>query len=454
MAKKSKRRASGEGSLYQRADGMWVGVATVGHTAEGKLKRKYVYSKSQDTARQNLNTIIKDRDDGKPITTTRASHLSEHLADWLERGKKRWDPQTYRSYEMHVRVHINPVLGGVRLDAVDPVRVQRWIEGLPVGSAANIHRTVRTALNDALRLKLIFTNPAKGLTVPKSGDSKDMHKPFESEEAAQFLKVAEDHRLFALWTVLLGLGFRQGEALGVRRRDIDLDANTIRVWKGKTDNSRRTVSMPRFTMEAVREHLQLGTHGAIRVNGARLRARRTDVGLTQADLAGKAGLAVSTAAQGMRRGPDQWQSQRGASASYISLLERRNAACSRVVLRRLAAALGIPATELLLRRAHDLRADDLVFVSEAGTPLAPSNVNKEFHKLLTRAGLERRRLHDLRHSFATLMLERGEELAVIADMLGHADIAITRRFYAHVRRGVQQRAAARLDDLAGQVMTR
>ena len=446
--RKSKRRGIGEGSLYQRADGLWVGVATVGCTPDGKLRRKYLYSKSYDVVRQKLNAVIRDRDEGKPIVTSRASRLAEHLSDWLERGKNRWDALTYRSYEMHVRVHINPVLGSVRLDALEPIIVQRWISSLPVGSAANIHRTLRTALNDAVRLKLILTNPAAGLSVPKSGDTKDKHKPFESEEAARFLKAAEDHRLFALWTVLLGVGLRQGEALGVRRRDVDLEANTIRVWKGKTDNSRRAVSMPRFTMEAVREHLGIGTHGAIRVNGARLREFRTAAGLTQAELAVKAGLAVTPPAKGTRLDADQWQSQRGTSASYISILERHNAGCSRVVLRRMAAGLGVPATDLLLSPPPDLQADDLVFVSEAGTPLSPSNVNREFHKLLTQAGLERRRLHDLRHSFATLMLERGEELAVIADMLGHADIAITRRFYAHVRRGVQQRAAARLDDLA------
>jgi integrase len=447
--RKTKRRGSGEGSLYQRADGMWVGVATVGRTTEGRIKRKYVYSKSYDVARQELSAVIKDRDEGRPVFTTRAAHLSDHLADWLERGKKRWDAATYRSYEMHVRVHINPMLGGVRLDALEPVLVQRWIERLPVGSATNIHRTLRTALNDAVRLRLMLTNPAKGLVVPKSGDGKDKHKPFESNEAALFLKAAEDHRLYALWTVLLGLGFRQGEALRVRRRDVDLAGNTIRVWKGKTDHSLRAVSMPRFTMEALREHLQIGSHGPVRVNGAHLRALRTDAGLTQAELAANAGLTVSSAEKGARIAPDQWKGQRGASGSYVSLLERRDAACSRVVLRRLAKALGVPPTVLLLEPAPRLRPDDLVFVSEAGTPLSPSNVNKEFHKLLTRAGLERRRLHDVRHSFATLMLERGEELAVIADMLGHSDIAITRRFYAHVRRGVQQRAAARLDDLAG-----
>lgn len=165
-------------------------------------------------------------------------------------------------------------------------------------------------------------------------------------------------------------------------------------------------------------------------------------------MAAKAGLAVSPAKKGDRFGHDQSEDQRGASGGYVSLLERRNAACSRVVLRRLAKALSIPAADLLLEPAPELQPDDLVFVSEAGTPLSPSNVNTEFHKLLTRAGLERRRLHDVRHSFATLMLERGEEMVVIADMLGHSDIAITRRFYAHVRRGIQQRAAARLDDLA------
>jgi integrase len=74
-------------------------------------------------------------------------------------------------------------------------------------------------------------------------------------------------------------------------------------------------------------------------------------------------------------------------------------------------------------------------------------VNRDFHKVVASAGLPDRRPHDLRHSCATLVLSRGVPLIVISEMLGHASIEITARYYAHVTRGLKQEASAKLDDL-------
>src|SRR5581483_58522 len=449
-----KRRGHGEGSIYQRKDGMWVGVATVGRTAEGKKKRKYIYDRKYDEVRKKLKAVLNELDAGNPINTTRASRLSDYLDTWLASAKNRLAPGSYRSYEGHVRVHINPHLGGFRLDTLTGPVIQRWVQVLPPASARNIHRTLSIALNSAVKMKLIPSNPAKGVDIPRSGNSKERHKPFESEEAKLFLKAARRHRLFALWCVLLGLGFREGEALRLRRRDIDFNHSTIRVATGKTDRSRRTLSMPRFVMVALKEHLELGC-GLATVDGTKLREARLEAGLTQAELSARAGLTTSPGAQGDRLGPDRWVGQRGASSSYVSHLERGHGRCSLDTLRRLADALGVKPTDLVSSTVSDVAPNALVFQSfgprGSGTALTPSNVNKQFHKLLTTAGLERRRLHDLRHSFATLMLERGEELIVVSEMLGHASISITSDFYAHVRRGLREQAAGRMDDLLGEI---
>jgi integrase len=421
-----KRRAHGEGNLYQRPDGLWVARISLGWE-DGKRKRKAVYGKTQAEVRKKLSALIKARDDGEFISTTKVPTLAEFLANWLLGKQQRLAASSHRSYETHVRVHIDPKLGKIRLDALQEPALQRWVNALPAGSAENVHRTLSIALNAAVRQKLIPRNPAKGLEVPKSGNRKDRHKPFESDEAKQFLKSANDHRLFALWALLLGLGMRGGEALGIRRKDIDLKKKTVRVWKGKTDRARRILSMPNFVMTALKEHLEIGTHGVARVDAGKLRTARETAGLTQAALAGRADIHLA----------------------YVSVLERGHERCSRVVLRRLASALGVRAVDLLVAPAPPLHPNDLVFVSDAGTPLVHRNVNREFHKLLIAAALEDRRMHDLRHSFATLMLEQGEDLIVVSEMLGHSSTQITSDFYAHVRRGLQQRAAGRMDALFG-----
>jgi integrase len=422
-----KKRAHGEGSIYQRSDGLWTGRVSLGWE-DGKRRRKTVYGKTQADVRRKLAALVKARDDGEFIPTTRAPTLGEFLSSWLVGKQQRLAASSYRSYEMHVRVHITPKLGRLRLDTLREPILQRWVNGLPRASAENVHRTLSVALNAAVRQRLLLRNPAKGLEVPKSGNSKERHQPFDSDEAKRFLEVANDHRLFALWVLLLGLGLRGGEALGVRRKDVELKNGTVRVWRGKTDRARRVLSMPDFVMTALKEHLEIGNHGPAHVDAEKLRAFRQTVGLTQAELAEQANVHFA----------------------YVSVLERGHQRCSRVVLRRLAAALGVRAVDLLVARAPALRPNDLVFVSDAGTPLLPRNVNREFHKLLAAAGLDDRRMHDLRHSFATLMLEQGEDLIVVSEMLGHSSTQITSDFYAHVRRGLQQRAANRMDALLGQ----
>jgi integrase len=93
---------------------------------------------------------------------------------------------------------------------------------------------------------------------------------------------------------------------------------------------------------------------------------------------------------------------------------------------------------------------DLVFPNTIGMPMDGINLlRREFLPLLVRAGLPRIRFHDLRHTAATLMLAQGVNVKVVSEMLGHADVAITLRIYAHVLPDMQASATAALDSLFG-----
>ena len=79
--------------------------------------------------------------------------------------------------------------------------------------------------------------------------------------------------------------------------------------------------------------------------------------------------------------------------------------------------------------------------------MAPGYITHAFSKALAAAGLPKVRFHDLRHGFATLLLDAGEDMKIVSDMLGHADIRTTLNIYTHVTRKMQQRAAGKLDAL-------
>ncbi|TFH65668.1 MAG: site-specific integrase [Candidatus Zixiibacteriota bacterium] len=90
---------------------------------------------------------------------------------------------------------------------------------------------------------------------------------------------------------------------------------------------------------------------------------------------------------------------------------------------------------------------DLVFCTDQGQPLEPDNlVKREFHPALERGGLRRIRFHDLRHTFASLLIANGEDIKFIQNQLGHASATTTLDRYGHLFPGMQKEAAERLDE--------
>jgi integrase len=92
---------------------------------------------------------------------------------------------------------------------------------------------------------------------------------------------------------------------------------------------------------------------------------------------------------------------------------------------------------------------DLVFARKDGSPIDPSHLSHAFARHAVAAGLPKIRLHDLRHSVATLCIESGESLKAVADRLGHAQETTTLAIYAHVspkaRREMANNIAASID---------
>lgn len=121
--------------------------------------------------------------------------------------------------------------------------------------------------------------------------------------------------------------------------------------------------------------------------------------------------------------------------------------------RRVDASRQLTETLVALRRRERARwlkkgkrLPDWVFASQDGTALDEANVRHMFYRILEKAELRRIRFHDLRHTFASLLIQQGESLAYVRDQMGHASIQITADVYGHLVPGANRDAVDRLDD--------
>jgi integrase len=102
---------------------------------------------------------------------------------------------------------------------------------------------------------------------------------------------------------------------------------------------------------------------------------------------------------------------------------------------------------LSLHLGRLLKPDDLVFCNAQGKPIDPGVLSHNFARIAKRAGLENLRFHDLRHTFASLMLLRGAKPKVISEALGHSSVAFTMDVYSHIIEGMQSEAIALLNEI-------
>lgn len=311
------RRGHGEGSIYQRGDGLWCTVVDLGYV-NGKRKRKYIYGKTRKEVAEKLKAVLRDQQLGLPIATERQTveqFLNRWLADVVQGAV---GPRTYESYTTTVRLHIIPTLGRHELTKLSAQHIQALLraksnEGLSPASVRYIRSVLRIALNQAVRWNLIPRNVASLVVPPKA--ERHEARTFTPEEARQFLAAVRGDRLEALFTVALGLGMRQGEALGLHWSDVDLDNGTLRVRTAlqriggkltivqpKTEKSKRTILLPAATVAALRAHRvrqmeerlvagsQWEDHDLVFANTLGKPLEKANIGKRLKDLLAKAGL--------------------------------------------------------------------------------------------------------------------------------------------------------------------
>ncbi|MBE1585088.1 tyrosine-type recombinase/integrase [Nonomuraea angiospora] len=291
------RRGNGEGSIYPVAGGyrafVWV------TTPEGVRKRKYVKRKTYEETRQAWRELKAQVDKG-PVAVN-APTLAVFLLYWLrEVVEPNLAPSTYARYETFVRLYITPGLGHRRVDKLTVKHVREWLNALrrtcqcctqgkdaarseprccALGKCCqsvpaertikDIRDTLRAALSIAITEEIISKNVASAVRLPTP--RKHKRKWWSVEEARQFLEAARQVRdpLFVIYILILVLGLRRGEALGLTWDDVDLDTGEITiVWQlqrvgrqlhhreTKTPGSSAILPIPDVCVQALKERAE------------------------------------------------------------------------------------------------------------------------------------------------------------------------------------------------------
>ncbi len=401
--RKRARRSNGQGSVYQRADGLWIGAAYV-LTTTGHRKRTTVSGKSADDVNQKLTRKIADSDRGIPVPSESWT-VEAYLNYWLENIVRPKRPKTYQGYEGVVRRRIVPGLGRHKLHLLSVTQVRTFLTRLrhecrccasgidaarpeeeraccAVGrccgkvlsprSIQHTHAVLRNALQNAMREELVSRNVAKLVQVP--APKYRINRGLSLEQARELLEAASEDRLHALYVLALYLGMRRAELLGLVWEAVDLDERYLEINQTlqrvdgeltmlppKTDSSERTVPLPQVVVDA--------------------------------------------------------------------LIAHRNRQC---VEREEAGA--------------EWEDSGLVFTSRRGTPLEPDNLRRSWYPLREQLGAGHVRFHDLRHSCVTLLLGLGVPPHIVQEIVGHAHLGVTMGIYAHVSLTEKRAALDRLEE--------
>jgi integrase len=115
--------------------------------------------------------------------------------------------------------------------------------------------------------------------------------------------------------------------------------------------------------------------------------------------------------------------------------------------RRVVALDSVTIAGLRKLRAESPSSGDLIFVEDDGRPLNPSGVSRHFRRLVSGSGLPKIRLHDLRHTHATLALQAGVHPKIVSERLGHATVSLTLDVYSHAIGHMQADAAQEIANL-------
>ncbi|MCL2500327.1 MAG: site-specific integrase [Defluviitaleaceae bacterium] len=232
-----RRRTNGEGTIYQRPNGLWVGEITTGYDIiDGKkkrLKKRFTNMNREELLKQMNNEKYKIN---RNIVTVKSDYtVGEWVLTWLNTYKRNIiKHKTYDCYEFAYRHYINDSIGDIKLNKIQPEAVQqlynRLLEKkLSTSSIKKVHVTLNQAFDQALKSNLIYSNPCRATSLPKS--TVKLVTAMSVSEQDILINHCEDKSTHNFFVFLLNTGIRCGEGLALTWDDIDFVNKQISICK-------------------------------------------------------------------------------------------------------------------------------------------------------------------------------------------------------------------------------
>lgn len=364
------------GSIYPlkrngRPTGKWAWEYEVpGEAKRPRTRRTYNSKREAEQARHEAAM----HELATRAAPKRSQTVKQYGDWWLQYHRTdRVKQSTLSDYTYRLERWIYPTFRSQQLGAVTEYAVSQWMSemrarGLAVTTINGARRVLQMVMDHAQKSGVIGLNPVALVPPLKGqyGEQTQKREPWSAHEARAALRALESKPAELVVLLGLSLGLRRGEALALRWSDISLTEGTLRV--------------------------------------ARTYSR------------------VTIYEGGKRRSVGRFDTPKTVSSARVLPLPE--------VLR---VALGRQATRQAEQRvqAGDRWVEqDLLITSSVGGPLDPSAVRRQYESALSRAGLRYIRLHDLRHTAATLALQAGEPIDLVSQALGHSDVRMTKSIYA------------------------
>ncbi|NPV89211.1 MAG: site-specific integrase [Firmicutes bacterium] len=380
------RRGPNEGTIYQRKDGRWEGKIFVRYDLDGRAKTISVYGKSRKEVQDKLRDLADAKRNNELIEPHKTT-LGQWLDYWLENhAETRVSASTYELYYSLIRLHIKPILGYIKLLQLRPSDIQQFYtkklkEGKASQTVRHMHTVLKGSLKQAARESMIPRNIMDLVDPPKI--IRREIRPLTREEIEVFLEVIKKSYYYPLFMGYLFTGLRRGELLALHWRDVDLEKGTLTVTETLNRHKRKDKN-------------ERTTNTELLFGRTKTKSSRRTIPLPEV---------------------------------LIELLREHKAK-----------------QEALKNQPDTFYQDtDLVFATQKGTPIEPNSVLRALKSILKKNKLPQISVHDLRHTFATLLLSLGENPKVVAEMMGHSNASVTIDVYSHVVPGLKELAVKKLD---------
>lgn len=424
------RNPNGAGSLYySEYDGYWHARVTVGVLDNGKPDRRHIKRKDEDEAREEYRKLLNEYENG----TVRKKGRDWTVEAWLHHWVENIAPltaryKTMRGYQTAVYRHLIPGIGAHRMRRIEPdhfekLYVKMMESGLKPGTAHQVHRTARTAFGEAERRGIIMhRNPAALAKAPRVEEEEI--EPLEAEEIQKLLAAALQRRNGVRYVIALALGARQGESLGMKWERLNETRRTLRVrkalqrqkWQHGCDDPHECGARHHRTKtckQPCNKHKRPCPEPCPPdcAEHARMCPQRHGGGLVEVDVKSKAGRRTFAL-------PDE----------LFYLLMRHKARQDRE----------------RDRAGTEWHGGGWIFTQPNGKPLDPRADYGEWKDLLAESGVREARLHDARHTAATVLLILGVPDRTVMDVMGWSTASMKQR-YMHVTDEIRREVADQLN---------